>query len=359
MPDEWLLYIVANTIDPYGHELPVILSYPPGFSYRARFKTEWVDPVMVENLSTLRGHPCLVVYRHWETGELFPIRYAIVDTAVRYGDVVYLGYELGDTVQYHKQKGRRAEQLSAFRSGFGSEHPNTALTNQPGQHMRPLVFKSKYRPAISNPYEDKDPQNREVESWSNTCEVVSSIPQYAGVDFFRIVRLVEQITEKQVKPSRSRYRLRPGRTYELQVAQQIFNAPGPITPHTLELRCDGHSIQPMTQRRTAVGKYDLLAFRFYTSETSGRRATGFVSLSAPQPVIHGFSVEMEAEVWPEWRFLTSLGAVIGALAVVYPELASEIFGPSAAPSLIQRIGTILFVISFLDSRSIFSQLLRR
>jgi|SRR5882724_1059205 len=359
MAKEWLTYVVANTVDPYAYELPVIVAYPTGFRYRARFKREWVEGGLLGRLPELNRSTALIVYRHFESGRLYPIRYGIVRAIERYGDVVYLEYELGDLVAYHESAPKRKAQVQEFNRDWAAEHPTYAAANILNNHMRPLVFQSKYWPKVENPYLPNEQQAREFESWSNLCELVAEIPLYASMEFWRIIDMRDEGTDAAIAPEGRRYRLRSDSIYELRVAQQVFRAPELVRPHDLSFEADGHGIHALTQKRRAVGKYDVLSFRFRTAETEGSRRTGMIAVNGDMKPGEPMRLEVLTEIRPRWRLISSVGALVGAIAVLYPEAVSSLGVPTTWKIIVERIGTVLLVISVVDSRSIWLQLLRR
>jgi hypothetical protein len=360
MDNDWLLYIVANTVSPYGLELPVILAYPEGCFYRARFKTEWVDPVLLEAPRTLVGSRTLIVYRDFASGDIYPIRFGTVAVAQRYGDVLYLEYQLDEVVPYPASQATRAEQLAQFRRAWMAEHHACAATNLPGDHMRPLVFRSRFWPDINNPYlADHDPDAREFESWSNICQTVAHLPIYAEVDFLRVIEIRDLSDDRRVRPVKNRYRLKADRFYELRLAQQIFRAAAQVAPHTVEFTCDGYGVHAMTRHRNAVGKYDILSFKFRTRQTGGERATGVLAVTGHLTNDETVDLEFTADIRPRWRVLTSLGAVVGVTALMFPNYVASVFPGAPSAGLVEKAAIVLFVVSAIDARSIFSQLLRR
>jgi hypothetical protein len=359
MSNEWLTYIIANTVDPYGYELPLIVAYPPGFLYRARFKSEWVDDAVLGRLADLKGSPALVVYRHFESGCLYPVRFANVRAIARYGDVVYVEYELREIVAYHESPPRRDEQVGEFNRDWEAEHPEYASSNVAGGHMRPLVLRSKYWPKIDNPYLPSDHEAREFSSWSNLCELVAKLPIYTSMEFLRVIDLREERSDTVVAPYGRRYRLRSGLIYELRVAQQIFRASDTVRPHDVSFETDGHALKSLTRKRRAVGKYDVLSFRFRAIDSEGERMAGMLVVSGEMKKGEPLRLEILTESMPRWRVLSSTGAVVGAIAVFYPEAVGVLGVPGEWKHLVEKIGTLLFVVSLIDSKSIWQHLLRR
>ena len=354
MASDWIVYIIANTVDPYGYELPVILAYPNGFLYRARFKTEWLDSALIADLQGLQGSTCLIVYRHFETGDLYPIRYGILRQIEKYGEVVYIEYELDSIVQFHNIPELRRQQLAEFREKWKTEHPVASATNAPNDHMRPLVLRSKYVPVIENPYlPNTNEAEQEFESWSNTCDLISDVPLYQGMEFLRIVQLDEDVNRGNVAPKESRYSLKPGREYNLRIAQRVFRAPGSIRPHEVKFDSRGRGVRPITQQRRAVGRYDVLSFRFETEKAISRSAAGVLSLVGKMTEGVPFELEILIRVSPEWPIRGMFLATLGGAALLWPELFVQLGIIPEARDIIQRIGTLLFVIGVMDSRSLF------
>jgi hypothetical protein len=363
MSDEWLLYIVANTLSPYGDELPAILAYPNGFCYRARFEDKWLDRQLLGNLHELRGIRCLIVYRDFETGDLYPIRFGEVREISTYGDVVYIQYELRQIVPYPRTLESRKQQLEEFRRGWAADHPDVARANLPRKDMSPLVFRSKYVPRISNPYlPPGDEDSQEFESWSNVCKHLSTISAYTGTEFLRVLRMRASESASSVvpikgiyhlKPVKGIYHLKPRRSYELLVAQRFFQPPADIHPHKVDFRCSGGGFRALTNVRRAVGKYDVLPFHFQTEPTGPRSASGVLSITRESPNGSPLELELPAQVQFELPVVGLLFAGIGVLALVFPEFVTHFGIPKEYETLISRLGTLLYVIGLLKSKSIF------
>ncbi len=220
--------------------------------------------------------------------------------------------------------------------------------------MKPLVFRSKYIPKISNPYlppEDEDSQ--EFESWSNVCQHISSISVYAGTEFLRILRLRETKSTDSVLPVGGIYRLKPRCTYQLIVAQRFFEPPSKIQPHRVDFRCSGAGFLAITQVRRAVGKYDVLPFHFQTEPTGPKSASGVLSIIRESPNGAPLELELLADVRFEFPLIGLLLAGIGAMALVFPEFVTYFGTPKQYESLISRLGTLVYVIGLLDAKSIF------
>jgi hypothetical protein len=353
----WLVYIVANTVDPYAYELPAILGYPSGLIYRARFKLEWVDRELWERSDILLDQPCIVVYRDFDAAILYPIRYGTIRRARLYGDVLHIEYELGQIIPYHRTLEQRRNQVSVFNDAWRREHPDAAATNVAQGDMRPLVLRSKLWPEIQNPYlSGMDEASQEFESWSNVGGLVADIPLYGALEFLKVIGLGSGSDTRRETPRRGVYRLLPNRTYELRIAQRIFRASDIVKPHKTSFTCDGHGLRTITEARRAVGKYDIFTFRFQTEQPGVRTSTGVLSVTGEMADARPLELELLAHVSPQWRLRGAALAVIGAIALLWPELLLHLGADHRMTDLAQRVGTLLFVFGVFDSRSVLEYL---
>jgi len=348
--DEWIIYIVANTVSPYAYELPLILAYPIDFSYRARFKKEWIDKSL--NLNTLSNTRCLILYRDFDSGSLFPIRFGKIINIDKIGEVVHIEYSLKEIIPYHEVREMRHQQLSEFQEEWKRQHPDVEKTNAPKDHMRPLVFGSKFTPNINNPYLSGTESDNEFISWSNTCDLLTELPMYKDIEFIRIVDLKEEFSNKEVTIHKTRHVLRPGKCYKIRIAQRIFKPVGEVIPHNLNLRCTGKGLEGITQHQMAVGKYDIITFRLHTAETR-QSAAGIATISGTKINKTPLSIELILEVRPKIPILGLTLTALGCLALLFPEYLIHLTKLGAdLTNMVQRIGTIFFVIGIIDSRSI-------
>lgn len=81
-------------------DLPQVLSLPPGFEFRFRYRVDWIDPEVLDELSRTKGGLAgtdLWLYFHSrQTQRLLPLRRCTVVRLERLGPVYFLRFRVGE-----------------------------------------------------------------------------------------------------------------------------------------------------------------------------------------------------------------------------------------------------------------------
>lgn len=293
------IVFIPNTIDPYGYELVNILAYPAGFTYRFRFKDDWVQQKVQIRISELKDMPGYILLRDWSTGKLYPIRKSIVKNASKIGNIYYFEYELGAIIDYDSNETLRSNQIDQFNKEFLQFHTGDALYNPPNGHMKPLVLLSNYEPIIENKHYSGTHFEREFEQWGNVLSSIQNIAFFEDVEFIKLLDVANMSKEddKAVYNGDAIF-LTEGKDYRLRILQKIqqLSKEKPYSkPRDVELIVDNNYISPIRTAQRAVGEYDVLSFIIRTNPRSGHRRS-FIDIKHVVKFASDYSIEPKLHI---------------------------------------------------------------
>lgn len=92
------LIAVTGSDKPYIYDLPHMLSLPPGFEFRFRYRPAWVERVLgteiAANPGALRGRTVIVVFHSASQRRLIPVRRCRVVSLEAVGAIIYLRFRV-------------------------------------------------------------------------------------------------------------------------------------------------------------------------------------------------------------------------------------------------------------------------
>lgn len=271
-----MLVMITNSIQPYCYDIAHVLGLPINFKHRFRYRDRWVK--LHENIGSLKSRPALLVLRDHDTGKLIPVRFVIIDTVVRVGDINYIDFRV--------QEYAPVEKLDEISIEIETWLASNTHANPPGQALSCLLF---------------DAETIEVEGvvgssktdfyseWSMLLERLGKLECYKDFGFIRIIKVVDVkqrvATASYDSSGEYSYKLRPNRLYFLEAIQHTpwnINVTEAISqPYDVELKAEINEIDVLRKIQRVVGKYDLLRFIFKTPEGYKNR-NSFLELESKQ-----------------------------------------------------------------------------
>ncbi len=264
---EKYIVFVPNTFGPYGYELVQHLAFPNGFAIRFRFDEEWVEQRVQRKYKSLTPKNAYIVLRDFDSGNLFPVRFASVTDIKKIGPIYHFTCVLRDIVNVGFGEHSKFV-LDSFRSEFSANHADFSANNKPGQHLSPLVFLSNYKPL--SPIQrvpDISLEDDDASRWMSVVCSVGQLEHFKNVVFFRLlsVRTTTGSTKEAVVKNGA-LQLREGRAYQIDVTQYVPNGDSsPENPNDIRLKADPKALKVLRGEQRAVGKYDVLKFVLYAN----------------------------------------------------------------------------------------------
>ncbi|HKI62017.1 MAG TPA: hypothetical protein VKA31_06965 [Mariprofundaceae bacterium] len=283
MPDNHFLIAMPNAIVPYGYEMIPILAYPNGFSFRFRFEeayvAEGVRP-LINNLEDQKGY---IVLRDKVTAKLYPIRFFKITKASKVGDIYHFVFTLGDLLKLDSNESVRREQIEKFNKDIKKFH-KFSVDDIPGNNLKPLVFFSNYDPKLTNQsFQSTDTLERELEQWGNVIAGISEINFFRNVQFLRIRKVIAIDSNGTSYFKDGVLNLKAGSDYEMDIVQRIINPTGEdISSGDVKLDSDNNVLSMLRGSLKAVGRYDILKFRFHVRSQSSKKKSFLDILHIPK-----------------------------------------------------------------------------
>lgn len=349
------VYLIPNTVVPYGYELIHILAYPEGFRYRFRFDEEWVAEKVKNKLSTLPKKEAVIVFRDKERAKFYPVRYATIENVHKIADIYYIEYRLDEIVEYDSNEKIRSEQVDNFNREFIKHH--SLASNEPNQDMKPLVLLSNLEPQLTNSnFTSIDPIDKDSERFGNVIEVIKDIRFYEGLEFIKVIDIRSTKENLPVNVSDGSLQISENTDYTLRILQLIpkFSLQERKTPNDIELLSDNRNITVVRGKQRAVGKYDVLTFVFRASPYSGGERSFLDVIHLPKenesqdidPKLH-LPVLIKKGKRGVWLRIGIM--ILSTLFYFFPELIQSLI-PSMQKEIIRDMTLITFIGSFLDLR---------
>lgn len=353
------MYLIPNTIVPYGYELVHILAYPKGFRYRFRFDEEWVEEKVKNKSSDLSGKEAIIVFRDKEKAKFYPVRYAVIESVRKIADIYYIEYILDEIVEYDSKESLRDKQLQNFNSEFVTYH-NKLDNNKPGEDMKPLVLLSNFDfhlQLTNKNFSSSDEPDKDSERFGNVIEVIKDINLYEGFEFIKVIDICSTKDNQLVDVSKKSLQLKEDTDYALRILQRIPKATQKDreSPNDIELSSDNRHITVVRGQQRAVGKYDILTFIFRTMPHSGGERSFLDIIHMPkkseaQHIDPKLYIPVSIKKGYRRLFLYSGAILLSILFYFIPEIIQYVI-PNIQKEIIKDVTLITFIISLLDLRS--------
>ncbi len=284
-PGEPTIFIIANSIFPYGYDAVKILALPDRAKYRARFDQYFVSEQIRSDFHILqnrRGHYC---FRDYETGLIIPLRNITIDEIYLVGSVYYIGYSVGEMYDFPQDRDRLDKQVKDFNDTF---RKNVSLGNDaPGKDLYPLVLMSTTPVRFFDEVETvKKEYDRQIRRWASIVRRLSEFKYFKYIPFPRIVGM-RPLNRGKFRAVINDMKLIGATDYEIQLIHMLKS--DSAVPHSInEQRTDrdeqfkdntSYSIVVHTepavlslQRPIArmTGSYDIHTFVFRTADISSQ-----------------------------------------------------------------------------------------
>lgn len=279
------IFLVANSIFPYGYDAVKILSLPDGATYRARFDQHFVSEQVrkdFHSLKNLKGNYC---FRDYQSGLIIPLRNITIVEISLVGPIYYIGYTVGEIYEFPQDEGRLDRQISDFNAAFRA----SAKLNDdaPGKDLYPLVLMSTIKVDFSDDIDSiKNEYDRQIRQWASIVRRLGQFSYFKYTPFLRIVG-IRTINGSAFHSVSNNMTLLGKTDYELQVIHMLKS--DSVVPHSInEQRTDrdeqfkdkasyeigiiGESSALSLQRPFATmnGSYDVSTFVFRTEDISSR-----------------------------------------------------------------------------------------
>jgi hypothetical protein len=135
------LFLVANSIFPYGYDAVKVLALPNGAIYRARFDQKFVSEQIKKDFPRLRGQKGHYCFRDYETGCIIPLRSIVIQEVSLIGSVYYIRYSVEMIYDFPQDRVRLEKQLSDFSQSIRN---GTSFTeDEPGKDLKPLFHEQR------------------------------------------------------------------------------------------------------------------------------------------------------------------------------------------------------------------------
>lgn len=90
-----VLVAITGSQKPYVYDLPQILALPASLEFRFRYRDRWLDPEVRKQVNqSVTSEPILLVFWSQKTKRLIPLRWARLQSLVKYGPVTYCSFTL-------------------------------------------------------------------------------------------------------------------------------------------------------------------------------------------------------------------------------------------------------------------------
>lgn len=367
-PSEPEIFIVANSIFPYGYDAVKILALPDGAKYRARFDQHFVSEQVrrdFHGLKKRRGNYC---FRDYESGLIIPLRNITIDEIYLIGSIYYIGYSVEEVYEFPQDEDRLEKQINEFNNAFrGSVKLNN---DAPGKDLYPLVMMSNAEVKFSDDVETiKEEYDRQMRRWASIVRRLGKFKYFKYIPFLRIVgiRKLDKGTFQKVTNNMT---LQGKTDYELQLMHVLQS--DSVVPHSInEQRTDrdeqfkdkasyeiGVSGEPTVislQRPVSrmTGSYDISTFVFRTADISSRIPAHLTVdyLKWPENIARlDTSLNFLVHVNPSVTFpiVSIVGLAIFGLVYLVPNVLPTLLGTSVSGRTLQDISLVAISLTAFD-----------
>lgn len=283
--DEPEIFIIANSIFPYGYDAVKVLALPDGAKYRARFDQKFVSQQIKKDFHGLKNRKGNYCFRDYESGLIIPLRKITINEIYLVGSIYYIGYSVDDMYEFPQDESRLEKQISEFNETLRSSA--NFNDDAPGKDLKPLVLMSNAKVSFSDEVETiKEEYDAQIRRWSSIVRRLGQFKYFKYTPFTRIVGIRKLDNGSFQKVYNNMVLL--GRTdYELQIIHMLQS--DSAVPHSIndqrtdrddqfkdkasyEIGVSGEPTVFSLQRPIArmTGSYDISTFLFRTADLSSR-----------------------------------------------------------------------------------------
>ncbi|MBO0905596.1 hypothetical protein [Jiella sonneratiae] len=279
------IFLIANSIFPYGYDAVKILALPNGSRYRARFDQHFVSEQVRRDFHGLKQRKGSYCFRDYESGLIIPLRNITIDEIYLVGSVFYIGYSVDEIYEFPQDEERLEGQIAEFNELL---RKSVKLNNDaPGRDLYPLVLMANAEVRFSDDVETiKEEYDQQIRRWASIVRRLGKFKYLQYVPFPRVVGI--RVLNKGGFQKVTNNMTLVGKTdYELQLMHMLQSDSS--IPHSInEKRTDredkfkerasyeimivGESAVFSLQRPSArmTGSYDVNTFVFRTADISSR-----------------------------------------------------------------------------------------
>lgn len=202
------LWIIVNSVPPYGFEIAKVMGLPAGATARVRFPKKWVSARVLDVSDRLVGRTGILCLRNFDKGELIPVRHIEVLSCDFLGDIVAIEYVLRAFPQFDDDPDKRRLQAGEFNAMFVTSQKTEIRGGEGGTDLFPMIAQGPI-PSLSQPERRTSEKYNAVAEWQNVVSLVMDTPQLVGHPFFMLlpegsVVANNKITVSTSSPSRFR-----------------------------------------------------------------------------------------------------------------------------------------------------------
>lgn len=176
------IWLVVNSITPYGYEAAKVVGLPEGAIYRGRFSKEWVSPRANDALPQIAGRAGLLFFRDFSTGRIFPLRHIKIRSAKWLGSILSIEYETGSFWSLDDDAARRTQQVDAYKTWWLEQQKTEVRGGGPADDLFPLVTIGPY-PAVTPNVRPSGTFDVAVSNWRNLAEELAQSSDLAAYPF--------------------------------------------------------------------------------------------------------------------------------------------------------------------------------
>ena len=325
-----IVCFIINSIIPYKFDVNQIVALRTGLTYRNRWKSQWVEPALSNNISELKSKEVLLVLRDWKKDRLIPLRWGTIYLATKIGDVFYFEYQLGDLVKYDSDEDARSKQIDAINRKFVQLHSGIARAID--GPIKPSVFMSQIHMQLEHSLDT------DLDAWGNLVSALGDVEAFNGIEFIKIID-IKHLDERAIIKGRA-FELYANSTYELSVFQTIPKTEESPPPHDIELKVLDSQVAVLRGKQRAVGRYDVLRFIFRIKDIAGE--TGIMELVHSDEARALPSIAIPINIIPRAKFIRYAAVVLTLIFSLSPDLFGAL---TLNTELVRAIALIMFVIT--------------
>lgn len=371
-------FAVTGSKKPYVYDLPHLLSLPPGFDFRFRYRHDWVDQRLWDDIrnrpETFVGKDLIVLFHSPERQRLLPIRQCSILSVEELGPVVHLRLRLGKfaatafdvrALASAPESDRDAEsksQTAKARLLTGLDTHTLAETLPDGFYLRETSVDSQLT------WSD-DP----LQGWAGLATLLQDEPAISGVPFFYLLGFTGKdsapVPLRDVVEDRQGFSLVDGKRYQLRLLLWSWSFPKSACVR-VHPQFDEDVIHAEGASDLAHSRYDVLEYSFralHHGFTEVRLSTEAVAAAREED--GGSKTPLAWESWPaiyvaripvrvtrNWWAVAGL-AGLGVLGLLLYLIAPVII-PEGATGTVPIVQAIGLLIAFTVSSGVADKLVR-
>jgi len=342
------LFIIGNSIFPYGYDAIKILGLPNGARFRARFAGTFVSEQIRNEFHLVReteGHYC---FRDYETNYIVPLRRILIRKIEQIGDIYYISYTVKNLYPFPSNQDLLRNQVNSWNAQLRTVMKFSE--DAPGADLKPLVFFSQNNPNFDDETKSLAPAyNTELRHWASIANFLGDYSYFCFIPFLKIVS-VTKFGSLRTKVFTDNHPLKTDNDYELTVAHSLRS--DSKIPHSinkertdreqqfksrasyrLELTADQRYITATAPVVTMTGSYDVNSFIIHVRQNQRLSSTCIFLDYIRKPIeMADVDTEMRLRVRVQPSFLR-----FGVLVVLLSVFAGVYFTANFAPSIIKAL----------------------